>query len=227
MGRVAPLMHTYSTDNDLRPKVIGGIGVISFVSLGAIEYVLSLLTETSALRIMLGVASWGLIFFLLFMLFDKRGWKMMILRRLNIVKIPDLDGRWEGWIETSHNGDPPVPDEAHHPENEPDSEYTKMTASLTIEQTWHKISIYFETETSSSDSEGATILTGKGNWPNLTYQYENNPPPDTPEGMEMHYGTADLELKGGRYSGQILEGVYYTGPGRQNHGKMYFEKNDR
>ena len=224
MGRVAPLMHTYSTDNDLRPKVIGGIGVISFVSLGVIEYVLSLLIEAFALGITLGVASWGLIFFLAFKLFDKRGWKMMILRKLDIVKVPDLNGQWDGWIETSHNGDPPVPEEAHHPENEPDSEYTKMTASLLIEQTWHKMAIHFETETSSSDSEGATILTGKGKWPNLTYQYENNPQPDTPEGMEMHYGTADLELKEGKNGRQILKGVYYTGPGRRKHGKMYFEK---
>jgi hypothetical protein len=42
--------------------------------------------------------------------------------------------------------------------------------------------------------------------------------------MEMHYGTADLELKEQESGGKILEGVYYTGPGRQNHGKMYFEK---
>lgn len=217
-------MHTYSTDNELRPKVIAGIGVISFVVLGVLEYALSLVTEAFAQGITLSVLSWGLIFFVMFAGFVNWGWKVAIFRRLGIVTVPDLNGRWEGWIETSHNGDPPVPEEARHPENDPDADYTRMTASLTIEQTWRKIAVYFETETSSSDSEGATILTGKGKWPNLTYQYENNPPPDTPTGMEMHYGTADLELKEHESGGKILEGVYYTGPGRQNHGKMYFEK---
>lgn len=43
--------------------------------------------------------------------------------------------------------------------------------------------------------------------------------------MTRHYGTADLALK--TDSDEIvLEGFYYTDPGRENYGEMYFVKSE-
>ena len=67
-------MHTYSTDNDLRPKVIGAIGVLSYLVMGVLEYLISLVSETFSLGIILGVPSWGLIFGILFGMFGRWGW---------------------------------------------------------------------------------------------------------------------------------------------------------
>ena len=41
--------------------------------------------------------------------------------------------------------------------------------------------------------------------------------------MTRHYGTADLALKRDSDK-EVLEGFYYTGPGRENYGEMYFVK---
>lgn len=217
-------MHTYSTDNDLRPKVIGAIGVLSYLVLGGLEYLLSLVSETFSLGIVLGVPSWGLIFGILFTMFGRWGWNTSVSRGLGAVKVPDLNGKWMGWIETSYDGDPPIPEEMIHPDNDPDSEYTRLTARLEIEQTWRKMGVHFATDSSSSDSEGATVLAGEGKWPNLNYQYENVPPLDSMKGMDRHFGTADLELKKTDDGTMALDGLYYTGPRRENHGLMYFEK---
>jgi len=98
-----------------------------------------------------------------------------------------------------------------------------VKATLHIKQNWRKINVHLETHQSSSDSSGATILTNEGQWPSLSYQYENQPPPDTAETMEMHHGTTDLELKQDG-AADVLEGIYYTGPSRRNYGRMKFER---
>lgn len=217
-------MHTYSTDNDLRPKVIGAIGVLSYLVVGGLDYIVSLLSETFSLGLIFGVPSWGLVFGVLFAVFGKWGWNTSVVRWVGAVKVPDFSGEWEGWIETSYDGDPPIPEERIHPENDPDTDYTRLSASLEIEQTWRKMSVHFTTGSSTSDSEGATVLAGEGKWPNLNYQYENVPPLDSTDGMERHYGTADLELKESDEGALVLDGLYYTGPRRENHGIMYFER---
>ncbi|WP_254547366.1 hypothetical protein [Halomarina pelagica] len=216
-------MHTYSTDNELRPKILGGIGVICYIIVGLLSAAVSFATQNLAIGVAIGVPSWGVVFAIGLKLFDSWLWDTAPVRRLRLVKAPNLSGEWEGWIGTFYDGDIEIPEYAVHAENDPEEEYTRLTATLTVEQTWRKIGIHLKTKQSSSDSEGATILTTEGKWPSLNYQYENNPPPDTPETMQMHHGTADLELKE-TPDKDILEGIYYTGPGRDNHGLMWFKR---
>lgn len=220
-------MHSYSTDKSNRPVILGLIGVLSYlmVNLRPIN-----IGPLGRLISEIGVAppntmsiSWGLAFGFILLVFNKWLWKTSILQKTGVIKIPDLSGNWKGYIATSYED---VPDEDRSGDYSIEGDLVPIDAELSIKQSWLGINVNFNPSTSSSsDSRGATILTGDGQWPSLTYQYENRPQPNSQNGMEMHHGTADLELKD-ENGERILEGVYYTGPGRKNHGKMYFKMED-
>ena len=214
-------MHTYSTDNDLRPKIYGGLALLAYGITILIELVTTVLSTVLPFAVGF-VVSWGLAFTVVWKIHDRWFWKTRIAQALGITRVPNLNGTWEGWIVTSYEGD--IPDEALHSDNDPGGEGQKMIATLDIDQTWRKINVHFKTTQTPSDSNGATLLTQKGKWPSISYQYENEGAPLV-EGLDMHFGTASLEYRdeGGT---DTLEGLYYTGPGRDNNGLMYFERAD-
>lgn len=211
-------MHSYSTDNDNRPIVLAALGICSFI---LSSWISPLLASNGKLGMLASFApvSWTGIFGILFLLVNYWGWKLEILRKLKIVDTPNFSGTWKGYIATSHD----IPDSKSSDEYSLEGDMTPIDAELTIKQSWWRIGVSLNPETNSkSDSKGATVLTEDGLWPSLNYQYRNEPEPESEDGMEMHYGTGNLELR--EENGQkILEGVYYTGPGRKNHGKMYFK----
>lgn len=214
-------MHTYSTDNDLRPKVYGGIALLAYAVTVLVELVTTSLS--TVLPFAVGIAvSWGLAFAVVWKLHDRWFWKTRLAYTLGFTRVPNLNGKWEGWIQTSYQGH--IPNEALHPENEKSDEGQKMHASLDIDQTWRKINVHFETTETPSDSNGATMLTEEGKWPSISYQYENRGTPLV-EGLDIHFGTASLEFRDDGKT-DTLEGLYYTGPGRENNGLMYFERVD-
>lgn len=213
-------MHTYSTDNDTRIVIYGLLGVISWFLVVGIGQATSLLA--SGLPALTGgTISWGLAFTGLSTAFSRFGWKTNIARATGASKSPDFSGKWDGYIKTSYDGH--IPETALHESNDPEADMQRVAASLHIKQTWRKISIHLSTDNSESDSTGATVLTQDGRWPSLTYQYGNKPDADTEPSMASHDGTADLSLKQDREQ-DVLEGFYYTGPGRENYGEMYFER---
>lgn len=214
-------MHTYSTDNDLRPKVYGVLALLAYGITIVVEFLTTVLS--TILPFAAGfVISWGLAFAIVWKAHSQWFWKTWPVRVLGITRVPDLNGKWEGWIITSYQGD--IPDEALHSDNNPSEDGQKMIASLDIDQTWRKINVHFETTQTQSDSNGATMLTEEGKWPSISYQYEN---PGSPlvEGLDMHFGTVSLEYRDENAT-ETLEGLYYTGPGRDNNGLMYFEQVD-
>lgn len=212
-------MHTYSTDNDLRPKVYGVLALLAY----GLTVLVGMATDALSTVLPFGagvVISWGLAFAVVWKIHDNWFWKTGIARALGFTRVPDLNGRWEGYIVTSYEGH--ISDEALHPDDDLSEDGQKLKAWLDIDQTWRKINIHFETKQTASDSNGATMLTEEGKWPSLSYQYENAGSPLV-EGLDMHFGTASLEYRneGGR---ETLEGLYYTGPGRDNNGLMYFQR---
>lgn len=216
---MATLMHTYSTDNDLRPKIYGVLALLAYGITVSIDLATSALSTD--LPFAAGIAiSWGLAFTVVWKLHDRWFWKTRIAQTFGITSVPNLNGQWEGWIKTSYEGH--IDEASLHPDNAPGEEGQQMLATLDIDQTWRKINIHFETTQTPSDSNGATMLTEKGKWPSLSYQYENEGA-SLVEGLDMHFGTASLEY---RDEGETdtLEGLYYTGPGRDNNGIMYFER---
>lgn len=125
-------------------------------------------------------------------LFDRHVWRMRLLRKLNLIHLPDLSGEWVGAIESSYSNR-----ESAHP------------VSVVILQRWSKMLIRLETEHSQSRSTTASLRTMDQANPELSYQYINEPRANAPSTMAMHRGTATLEL-----ICPALKGDYYTGRGR-------------
>ena len=126
-------------------------------------------------------------------IFDRYFWRVPLLRKLNLIQVSDLNGKWDGIIKSSYGKGGSA-----HP------------VSVFILQRWSKISIRLETEHSRSHSVMASLKTGDLPQPELTYLYVNEPKAMSQGTMNMHRGTAILVL-----NGAAIEGEYYTGRGRQ------------
>lgn len=196
-------MHPYATDSPERRNIIFGLAVLS-VSLAYLLHAgISLLdiqfpwwAESPS---MMGI------FGLLYQLFEKRLWRWNILRRMGIVRIPDLNGEWSVEGRTTFDSG------------------KNFSASAIIKQTWTKISVWLETAESTSHSISASILIEQPGGITLSYEYRNEPKqkPDVPSTMHAHRGTTVLRLKGKGYE---LEGEYYSGRDRLNYGTLLFKK---
>ncbi len=215
-------MHTYSTDSERRLLTIGLLGAVSFA---VIE-----IFKQSAPAVSLGgyalpvvIPSFAVVFGIAFGIYNRHIWRVGVLHTIGLVQVPDLNGEWKGYLKTSYTGD--IPASATHPDNDVESEYTKISAKLTIHQRWRNIQVNLDTNQSSSTSEGATLLVDDGRWPTLSYQYKNDPNMESPDSMQLHYGTTNLEFNG-QGGSETLEGAYYTGPQRENYGELYFERVD-
>ena len=125
-------------------------------------------------------------------LFDRYVWRLGLLRRLGLIRLPNLNGKWVGAVESSYNQD----GRAH-------------SVSVVVMQRWSKVLVRLETENSRSHSVMASLRTVDLPNPELSYQFVNEPKSNAPGTMGMHRGTATLEL-----IGSSLAGDYYTGRGR-------------
>jgi len=190
-------MHPYATDSSERkvmPFLIAAIGVI-------LAWLLHWTFQ--ALRV---IVPWWLdapsvmgFYGLLYSIFDKYLWRLKPMRKIGLVKVPDLNGTWKGYVSSSFN------------------EYSSVQHDVTvmIRQNWSAINIMFETEHSRSHSLTAAIITESPLGTVVHYEYLNEPKPKARETMHAHKGTARLILKG-----ESLEGEYYTGRDRQNYGDL-------
>ena len=113
--------------------------------------------------------------------FDRYVWRAKLLRRLSLVQLPDLNGEWVGEAESTYSKD----GRTH-------------SVSVVILQRWSKILVRLETEHSRSRSISASLRTVDQLNPELSYQYVNEPRSNAPGTMEIHRGTATLELIGSR-----------------------------
>jgi hypothetical protein len=135
----------------------------------------------------------------LYRLFNERAWKWPIFRKVGVVDVPDLNGRWVGRVKSSYN-----------------EGGTELGAALEIRQTFTRIgvSLYFPQSISSS------IIAGFFPEPDgpmaLHYEYQNMPYADSADSMHIHRGTANLRFI--RASG-ALEGSYYNW-GRDDRGHV-------
>lgn len=187
-------MNSYVPNNNWR--VVSVLLVASIVLVGTVNAVLD--AVDFGLQWIVSPFSVAGIFGLLYFMFDRFIWKWHMLRCLDIVTIPDLNGAWSGEIESSH-------DQGGQP----------LQVSVVISQRWSKILVELETEESHSKSVAASFLTSCSSSPELVYAYVNEPKPNAQKSMEMHKGTARLA-----FTGQSLEGDYYTGRGRVTVGSI-------
>jgi len=143
---------------------------------------------------------------LFFVAFERWLWRIPFLHSSGLLRVPNLNGRWSGSVTTSFDG--------HATDHE---------AYLEIHQTWTGLSICLKTDRSQSRSLIGTITTQNPTAGTLSYEYINDPKANAVANMQIHRGTARLDLNtlGDRW---VLEGEYYSGRGRQNVGTLRFEK---
>ncbi|OQW93648.1 MAG: hypothetical protein BWK79_10015, partial [Beggiatoa sp. IS2] len=139
----------------------------------------------------------------LYFLFKKFIWKLRFLHIIGLIKVPNLNGEWDGEVKSSY-----------------DKFSNSYPIKMTIKQDWTHIVVRVRADKSTSHSYVAAILAEDSKGVVLTYQYQNKPNPESIKTMAIHEGTASLKLEG-----QKLEGEYYTGRGRTTHGKMEFVRN--
>jgi SMODS-associating 2TM, beta-strand rich effector domain len=190
-------MHGYSTDSDEKRRVI--------LLLAFLAIALAWLSSKLVASIHLSVPWWAdapsSMFFYgaLYALFNRRLWRLPVMRKLGLVKTPNLTGLWRGFLISSFDG------------------LTKRhDVMVRIVQTWTQISIFLMTVTSMSRSCVAVIQVSDPEGVALIYQYENQPLANAMRTMHMHYGTAMLRMS----NGDNLSGDYYAGRDRQTFGRI-------
>jgi hypothetical protein len=129
---------------------------------------------------------------------------------------PDLSGEWTGHLYTDTDE---YDDEDVVAINEHGYGLVKMEATLRIRQSWDRILVELVGPNSTSKSTGATILFDDGP-PTLTYNYDNGGD-DFHDELDQHAGTTTIEYDS---ETETLEGTYYTGPKRENYGRLEVER---
>ena len=190
-------MHGYSTDSDERrvvPLLLASLA-ISFAWLSSkllLVIHLSVPWWVDAPSVM---AFYGVFY----ALFDRYLWRNGLVSKLGLVRMPNLAGRWYGYLISSFDG------HAKHHE-----------LMITICQSWTQIAVFLTTAKSISRSCAAVIQVDDPEGVALIYQYQNQPVADATRTMHMNYGTAMLRVS---IEG-FLVGDYYAGRDRRTFGRI-------
>jgi len=190
-------LHGYSTDSGER-KIVP-------LALAFVAIALAWLFSTSLAFMHLSLPWWvespsTLGFYgVLYALFDRNVWRNRFVRKLGLVRVPNLNGRWRGYLLSSFDG---------HQE--------RRNLMINIRQSWTQISVLLTMETSISCSCAAVIQVDDPDGLSLTYQYQNQPLANAMRTMHIHYGTAVLRLT----NDDNLSGDYYSGRDRRTFGRI-------
>jgi len=190
-------MHGYGTDSDERrfiPLLLASVAIalawVTFKILAAAHLSLPWWLDAPSSLGFYGV---------LYSLFDRTLWQNRFVRKLGLVRVPNLTGRWPGYLISSFDG-----------------HVKRHGLMINIFQSWTQITVYLTTETSMSRSCAAVIQVNDPDGLALTYQYQNHPLANAMRTMHMHYGTAVLRLS----NDGILIGDYYAGRDRRTFGRI-------
>ena len=185
-------MHDYSLRGHPRERLIFYIAAAAF----------SLMPLITTLKGWIGVGvaiTTFAIFSVLFVLVDRVVWRMGLVRRL--FRIPDLNGDWD-CIGSQI-------DEHGNVTNE-------WAASVSISQTWSRISVALQTGSSRSRSGPASIECDEGHGFRLLYTYQNEPAPGQ-QPLSPHRGTCELIFDN---TCQAADGLYFNDHNRKSFGRM-------
>lgn len=195
-------MHDYAVFGHDRVSIGRWLGVVSLGLTGGITQALSFANELTGVEAFTKVTiTTALIYFLLHWLFNKYIWKN------NTSNISDLSGTWLIEGKTLE---------------EDGSIKYEWDAKIGIEQTWEKIAIHLQNDTSQSFSYTATIekINGLGGWL-LSYSYGNEPYLERQHELKQHKGYCqiqfDKELK-------TATANYFNREGRNTYGVMKLTK---
>ena len=194
-------MHGYSTDSGERrivPLLLASVAIALAWLSSKILAVLHL-----SLPWWLDAPSTLGFYGVLYALFDRNLWRNRFVRKLGLVRVPNLTGRWHGYLTSSFDG-----------------HVKRHDLIINILQSWTKIAVFLATETSISRSCAAVIQVDDPDGLSLTYQYQNQPLAKAMKTMHMHYGTATLRMS----DDDSLSGDYYAGRDRRTFGQICCRK---
>lgn len=196
-------MHPYATDSQERVKVIAVLVVISMVLGGVLSRVVPDMPDWLTWFIDFSSAA---LFGVLFTLTNRWFWRWPILRPLRMFALPDLNGSWEGTLQSSYD------------------DYKKVhICRLVITQNWMNVCVLFSIAQSKSHSRAASILLDENGEIVLRYEYHNEPNEVERSILDPHWGTARLVLSN-PLGTKNLEGTYYTNRRPQTSGQMKFDR---
>lgn len=161
----------------------------------------SVLTDSVQAKMLTFTLSTGIVYALLYWLFNRYGWRLLDI----VLGIPVLSGRWT------------VTGQSLDLDNKVRFDWT---GSLTISQKWDRIAIELKTPQSGSHSETASVLLKHDGDAKLSYSYQNHPRIGEPE-LQKHQGFCELIFDTKR---QTAEGHYFNSMGRITFGRMTLEK---
>ena len=195
-------MHPYPIDTEERRNLFFYFAIIGIL----LSFGMQALLDIYKFNLPWGIKTPSVLFLYygVYKVFNSYVWKCKCLRKIGVVKTPDLNGEWDGTIKTSFNNNS-----------------LELEATLKISQTWTRIEIILVTDSSKSRSEAGSMILGSSEGELLIYQYINNPKPGAAETMHIHYGTASLLFD---ERTDELSGEYYSGRGRQNFGSLSFKR---
>jgi len=197
-------MHNYVTDSDERrlvPLLLAAFSVLAswglFEIMSAVQVTPPWWFDMPSLMGFYG---------LFYTAFDSWLWRAPFVRGIGLAKVPDLTGKWEGYISSSL-----------------DEHQSQRAASIQIRQTWTRIRIDLETANSRSCSQTAAIITEIPDCALISYEYLNEPKADATTTMHTHRGTArhTLCIVDGS---EVFDGEYYTGRDRGTFGTLHFKR---
>jgi SMODS-associating 2TM, beta-strand rich effector domain len=186
-------MHPYSIDIEERRVVLFAMVVLSILAALALPKVAA--AASWVVPWWLDVPSvWGF-FGGCYWLVDRIAWKM-------ISRIPDLNGTWHGHVSSSF-----------------DQHATEHKVTVRIQQTWTRLGVALEGESSRSYSVMGAVLISGPQGPELSYEYVNEPRSDAAAGLHAHRGFVRAGIRG-----DVLRGDYYTGRDRESNGVLLIRR---
>jgi hypothetical protein len=189
-------MHDYSMRGHPRERLIYYLAAAAFSLMPLAT------TLTGWLGVGIAVGSFTL-FSGLFYLFDHYAWRITPVRRL--FKLPDLNGKWTcAGTQIDSSG----------------AVTKEWQAAVTIKQTWSRLCIALQTDSSRSRSGPASIEHDEGHGYRLLYTYQNDPVPGQ-KPLAPHRGTCELIFND---ECNLAEGVYFNDHNRQSFGRIKLTK---
>lgn len=185
-------MHAYSTDES-RVWVYSVFAVVAVVVAWAISAATANLTWP---QWVISVPSLAGVYTLAYKVFDEFGWRTELARKLRLVSVADIEGRYEGTLLSTFDSG--------------DGEKVTKEVAFEVSQTWTKISIEMTVTSGSSSSRSISALgsvTQDGVSTKLVYIYRNTVHPGIADAdMGDHNGAAELQI----YRDGRLEGRYFN-----------------
>ena len=173
-------------------------GLLTFLILAADDLAKQLGWNHNVPPLVLSLAGAGVVYGLLYWLFDKYVWKLPVIDRL--LRVPNLAGRWRCDGQTL---------------NEDRSVKYTWQGEVTIIQSWDRLRVRLQTGQSSSNSISAAIIHDQGG-PILMYNYQNEPRVEERD-LAPHRGFVEFTFGSDL---RTARGEYFNGQGRFTFGVM-------